>query len=103
MDSNPTVVSRDEIIARLRAALPGLRTRYGIGALSVFGSRLRGTENSDSDLDLLVEFDRTPGFFQFIELEDWLGGLLGLKVDLVMKTSLRPRIAERILAEAVAV
>ena len=71
--------------------------------MSVFGSRVRGTADPDSDLDLLVEFDRVPGFFQFIELEDQLGLLLGLKVDLVMKAALRPRIGERVLAEAVAV
>jgi predicted nucleotidyltransferase len=103
MHSNPSAGSCEEIVAQLRAALPGLRARYGVGALSVFGSRLRSTANSDSDLDLLVEFDRAPGFFKFIELEDHLSELLGLKVDLVMKTALRPRLGERIIAEAMAV
>lgn len=103
MHSNSPIISRDEIVFRLRAALPELRMRYGVGALRVFGSRGRGTADPDSDLDLLVEFDRVPGFFKFIELEDQLGLLLGLKVDLVMRTALRPRIGERVLAEAVVV
>jgi hypothetical protein len=50
-----------------------------------------------------VEFRRTPTFFEFIELEDRLAGLLGAKVDLVMRSALKPRIGERILAEVVSV
>jgi predicted nucleotidyltransferase len=50
-----------------------------------------------------VEFDRAPTFFEFIALEDDLSRLLGVKVDLVMKSALKPRIGERILSEVVQV
>ncbi len=91
------------ILATLRAHLPELRQRYGVRSLGVFGSFVRGEAGPGSDLDLLVEFDTVPGFFKFIELEDELGRLLGLRVDLVMRSALKPRIGERILAELVPV
>ena len=89
----------EEILATLRAELPGLRERYGVRSLGLFGSVVRREERSDSDIDILVEFDRAPTFFQFIALEDDLSRLLGAKVDLVMKSALKPRIGERILSE----
>ncbi|MBI4663769.1 MAG: nucleotidyltransferase family protein [Verrucomicrobia bacterium] len=72
--------------------LPDLRAKYGVSNLSVFGSFVRGDAGPGSDVDLLVEFDRVPGLFKFVELEDELSAMLGVKVDLVMKTALRPRI-----------
>jgi len=95
--------SRDQIAVQLRALLPELRECYGVRSLSMFGSRVHDAGGPGSDLDLLVEFDQAPGFFRFIELEDRLGRHLGLKVDLVMKTALRQRIGQRVLAEAIPV
>ena len=42
-------------------------------------------------------------FFQFIEMEDYMSQLLGVRVDLVMKSALRPRIGKRVLSEVVPV
>jgi len=50
-----------------------------------------------------VEFDRAPTFFRYVELKDELSELLGVKVDLVMKSALRPEIGRRILDEVVSV
>ena len=52
-----------------------------------------------SDLDLLVRFHRTPGLIRFIELENYLSDLLGVRVDLVMAEALKPNIGQRVLAE----
>jgi predicted nucleotidyltransferase len=68
--------------------------------LELFGSYVRGEETAGSDLDLLVSFAETPTLFQFVALEQFLSDKLGVKVDLVMKEALKPRIGERILAEA---
>jgi predicted nucleotidyltransferase len=81
--------------------LAELQRRYRIRSLALFGSYVRGEDDQASDLDILVEFDAAPTFFRFIELEDELSGLLQVKVDLVMKSALRPHLAQRILAEAV--
>lgn len=88
-----------EILRRLRACLPELRERYGVTSLGVFGSYVRQEQTSKSDLDILVAFAEAPTFFQFIDLEDELSRLLDKKVDLVMKSALKPRIGERILSE----
>lgn len=76
-----------------------LRSRYDVESLGVFGSVSRGEEKKGSDVDILVEFSVTPGFFKFIELEDFLSKLLGRKVDLVTKKALKPRIKNEILQE----
>ncbi|MDD2762802.1 MAG: nucleotidyltransferase family protein [Opitutaceae bacterium] len=92
-----------EIMRRLRGVMPDLRVRYGVTALSAFGSQVRGTAGARSDLDLLVEFDRPPGFFQFVALEEELSELLRIKVDLVMKSALRPHIGQHVVANALPV
>lgn len=89
-----------EIRAKLRAILPLLRERYGVHSLELFGSYVRGEAGAQSDLDLLVTFEAAPTLFQFIALEEYLSEVLGVKVDLVMKDSLKPRLRDLILAEA---
>lgn len=91
----------DSFIAILQRHLPELEEEYKVSSLGVFGSYVRGEQREDSDLDVLVEFYETPGLIKFSELEYHLSDLLGIKVDLVPKDSLRPRIGERILSEAV--
>ena len=83
--------------------LPELRQQYSIKALGVFGSYVKGQQRRNSDLDLLVEYEEAPTFFQFVRLERRLSELLGVKVDLVMKSALKPSIREDILKEVVPV
>ena len=92
-----------EMRRALRSELPRLQQQYAVRSLEVFGSFIRGEATENSDLDLLVEFDQTPTLFSFIRLENELSQLLGIKVDLVMKDSLKPLLGARILAEAEAI
>ncbi|BFU89549.1 MAG: nucleotidyltransferase [Nitrospira sp.] len=78
-----------------------LRKQYHVRSLGIFGSYVRSTQRSGSDLDLLVEFTEEPSLFEFIELEGRLSELLGVKVDLVMKDTLKPLIGRQILEEVV--
>ncbi len=97
----PTI---EEIRRILRAHLPELRDRYGVKSLGLFGSYVRGEQRESSNLDVLVEFDDRPlTLFEFIELENYLSDLLGIKVDLVEKQGLKPAIGRRILKEVVPV
>jgi predicted nucleotidyltransferase len=89
-----------EILARNRGEL---RRRFKVKDIGVFGSYVRGEQKKKSDVDVLVEFEEPVGFFEFIALEDYLAGLLGVKVDLVSRKALKPRIGERILKEVVRV
>jgi len=91
----------NHITATLRQQLPSLTERYRVHSLGVFGSYVRQQQRPGSDIDLLVTFDDPPGLLKFIELENYLTDLLGIKVDLVMEDALRPMIGEQILSEVV--
>ena len=93
----------EEIVAILRVELPEMRQHYGVRSLGLFGSVVRREQRSNSDIDILVEYEHAPTFFQFVALEDDLSKLLGARVDLVMKSALKPRIGERILSEVLQV
>ena len=80
---------------------PVLQKRYKIRELGIFGSYVRQEQTETSDVDLLVEFSETPSLLKFVNLENYLSDNLGVKVDLVHKGGLKPRIGERILAEVV--
>jgi predicted nucleotidyltransferase len=93
-----------QLLDQLRALLPDLQERYGVQSLGVFGSYVRGQQDPDSDLDLLVGFDDRPlSLFDFVRMENELSDELGLKVDLAERRALKPHIGQRILAEVIAV
>jgi predicted nucleotidyltransferase len=91
------------LIAKLRQHLRTLVERYRVQALGVFGSYVRHEQRLGSDLDVLVTFYEPPSLLKFIELENYLTDLLGVKVDLVMQDALKPAIGKRILEEVVPV
>jgi predicted nucleotidyltransferase len=94
----------DRTLHTLRTHLPEIRERYGVRALWLFGSYVRGEQGKRSDLDILVELDDRPlSLLKFIELEYYLSDLVGVKVDLVEKETLKPVIGRRILTEIVPV
>ena len=92
-------IQLEQIIKKLREHLPYLQKHYSVKTLGVFGSYARGEQKPASDIDILVEFNQAPSLFKYIELENHISELLGIKVDLVMKSSLKPRIGQRILSE----
>ena len=87
----------------LRQERPMLAEQYNVASLELFGSYVRHEQRKDSDLDILVTFSKPPSLFKFIRLENHLSDTLGVKVDLVMKDSLKPAIGKNILREAVSV
>lgn len=66
-------------------------------------SYIRNEAEEESDIDILVEFkqDADIGLLKFVEIENYLSDLLGVKVDLVEKSALKPRIGRHILKEVV--
>jgi len=95
--------SHKPFMTLLRRNLPRLRKAYHVRTLGLFGSRVRREERPESDLDILVTFEKTPGLLKLIALESEHTELLGVQVDLVMKDGLKPWIAERIKDEVVPV
>jgi uncharacterized protein len=93
--------SFQEIRQTLQHHRAELEEEYKVKDIGVFGSYIRGEQDKSSDIDILVEFRAPVGFFKFLELEDYLGRLLGVKVDLVSRKALKPRIGKQIMDEVV--
>lgn len=93
----------DTYLETLREHLPEIRKRFQVHSLEVFGSHVHHRASPESDLDILVTFEKTPGLLAFLTLENHLSDLLGVRVDLVMRDDFKPKIGERILADAVPV
>ena len=91
----------ENLKSQIEALKPALRERFKVETIGIFGSYVRGEQKRTSDLDILVEFSEAPSLFEFVELEDFLSQKLGIKVDLVMRDALKPRIRDSILSEAV--
>jgi predicted nucleotidyltransferase len=91
---------REEILKALRDSRP-LLDAFGVARLSLFGSFARDEGREDSDVDLLVEFGRPVGLFEFVRLQRELGERLGRPVELVTPAALKPQLRDRILGEAV--
>lgn len=73
---------------------------YGVLKLGLFGSVARGEESADGDLDFLVEFEKKT-FDAYMGLKFLLEDLFGCRVDLVLETSIKPGLRERILGETI--
>jgi hypothetical protein len=80
-----------------------LATHYKVREMGVFGSYARGEQAEGSDVDILVDFSEPVGFFLFLDLEDYLGSLLGRRVELVTRRALKPNIGKAILRDLVTV
>jgi predicted nucleotidyltransferase len=94
------IMDRDEALSLLRAHMDELRT-LGVQEISIFGSVARGEAGPDSDVDVLVELGPGIGLFRFVDIRDRLSEILGRPVDMATPDGLKPRIKDRILAEAV--
>lgn len=94
-------MSSNEVINALKEHKEELCKKYKIASIGIFGSYARGEEIPDSDIDVLVEYKTTPGFFVFLELEDELSKIFNKKIDLVTKPALKPLIKDQILKETV--
>ena len=91
---------RDEVVRRLTTVEAEIR-RMGVRRLALFGSVQRDEAGSDSDVDVLVEFDpERKTYDALLELAALLEQALGGPVDIVTTESLSPFIGPHILAEA---
>lgn len=98
--SRGAALRRDEILLTLRNS-KSLLQGFGVARVSLFGSFARDEGREDSDVDLLVEFSRPIGLFEFVRLQRELGERVGHRVDLVTPAALKPQLRDRILQEAV--
>ena len=78
--------------------------RYGVKIMAIFGSVAKNTDTEDSDLDLIVEFEKgRKNLFKMIELSQKLSDLLGVKVDLLTKDSISRYLRDKIDKEKIVI
>ena len=94
---------RQEVLDLLREHREELRERFGVSSLALFGSHARDEARPDSDVDLLVEFERPVNFLGYMGLIQHLEELFGTRVDLASAAELRPRIGPYVERELIRV
>ena len=98
-------MSQTDLIAVLRAFNPAFREN-GATAVFVFGSRARGTERPDSDLDLFIDYDpaaKIPNMFRLMQIEEKISASLGIPVTITTRDALHPLMKESIERDAIRV
>lgn len=94
------MIDRQLVINTLASQQEHLK-KFAVKTLLLFGSVARDEADAESDVDLLVEFERPVGLFTFIELKEYLEEILNCSVDLGTLQSLRPTLREAVLKEAI--
>jgi len=84
----------------LKQAKPHLAAKYHISSLGLFGSVVRDDFTSQSDVDILIDFNKPIGI-EFIDLANELEAVLKRKVDLVSKAGIKPGYFSEIQPEIV--
>lgn len=98
---NPKNMNINEIKNKIKTEESFLTEKFRVKRVGIFGSYARGEQKKTSDVDVLVEFFEEPSLFEFIRMERYLKNILKIKVDLVMKDSLKPYIGKHILDEVI--
>lgn len=91
--------TREEVIRALKIELPYLKKKYFVSNVGLFGSYSRNEQNDNSDIDLLVEFEKPIDYFILLDMEDYLGEKFGIDVEIVTIPALKNRIKSKILKE----
>ncbi|MFN0107741.1 MAG: nucleotidyltransferase family protein [Blastocatellia bacterium] len=97
------MISTESILTKLKELKPVIATRYKAKEIGLFGSFVRGEQTTNSDIDVLVEFEEGADLFDLVGLADYLEEMLQRKVDVVPKRALRAELREFVLREVVAV
>ena len=94
-------MDKQTILIKLKSSIKEIKRRFSVKSLSVFGSIVRDQALENSDIDVLVEFNRKASFDLFMDLKFYLEDLLGTSVDLVTNKALRPQVRRAIEGEMI--
>jgi predicted nucleotidyltransferase len=83
----------------IEIALVSILGKYGVRKIGLFGSYARGEERTDSDLDVLVEFEKRKSLLTLVRIERELSEHIGVKVDLLTEQAISPYLVDRIKAD----
>jgi hypothetical protein len=96
-------MNKERILSLLASRREDILVRFGVKKLGVFGSAARDDMRSDSDVDILVEFQDAATFDRYMDLKAYLEALLETAVDLVTEDALKPRMRPHIEKDMVRV
>jgi len=94
-------MKRQRAIELLSRNKPELQARFGVTRLALFGSTARDTATTDSDVDILVDFDGPATSKRYFGVQFYLEDLFGYPADLVTEKALRPELRPCIEQERV--
>jgi hypothetical protein len=92
---------KKDILNILKSNKEKLANNYHVNKMGLFGSYSRNSQTDKSDIDLLVEFSKTPSLIKFFILQDFLSSLLDSNVDLVTVKALKPVLKDQILKDVI--
>lgn len=92
------MITKNEILLRLKELKPTLYKDFAVIEIGLFGSFADGNYTDESDIDLLVEFEKPIGW-RFFTLELHLESIFKRKIDLVTRNSIKDQIKENILKQ----
>lgn len=92
------MISKNDILSKLRELKPTLNKEYAVKEIGLFGSFSNDSFSENSDIDLLVELERPIGW-KFFSLELYLEKIFDRKIDLVTKNALKDQIKDSILKQ----
>ena len=92
------MITKNDILNKLNDLKPILYREYAVKQIGLFGSFSDDSYTDDSDIDLLVEFERPIGW-KYFSLEIYLENIFGRKIDMVTKNALKEQIKDRILKQ----
>ncbi len=78
-----------------------LKKNFHVTRIGIFGSFARNEETENSDVDILVEFEKTPDMFTFFSVEEYLEKTLNRKIDMVRPQGLKKHVKENVLSEVI--
>ncbi len=92
------MITKNEILNTLSSLKPILYRDFSVKQIGLFGSFSDNSSTEESDIDLLVEFEKPVGW-KYFSLEIYLENIFGRKIDLVTKNALKEQIRDNILSQ----
>ena len=92
------MISKKDMLKKLSELKPLLQSEYAVKEIGLFGSFSDESNTQDSDIDILVEFERPIGW-KYFSLEIYLENIFGRKIDMVTKSALKEQIKDSILKQ----